>query len=219
MATSVTTHASGNRPFTASMALRYKFPSRIASVAYLSFRDSSILGNKSKARKPSSRHSSISRSRLSIESRYIPGMEATSVFWLSPSTINKGKIRLEACRRVSCTISRITADFRFLLGRCSMFRVALYCVGAPKTGHVGFDLGPSMHLFSVVQGEYRLCQTDFVRRKRQVVAQAQLFYFFTGRMPYTDNLLARIDQVVGKICFHITRAGKYEHISITFSHA
>jgi len=48
------------------------------------------------------------------------GMDATSVFWFFPSMMNRGKMRLSADSRVSRTISRIAADFRFLLGRCSI---------------------------------------------------------------------------------------------------
>src|ERR1700743_791115 len=51
----------------------------------------------------------------------MPGIDATSVFWATPSTINKGNIKLAALMCVSCTIWRITSLFRFLLGLCNIY--------------------------------------------------------------------------------------------------
>src|ERR1700761_219751 len=65
----------------------------------------------------------------------MPGIDDTSLFWFSPSTINSGKIRLAALKCVSCTIWRITSLLRFLLGRCSIIsklrlQITLWAGGA-----------------------------------------------------------------------------------------
>src|SRR5690606_343869 len=103
----------------------------------------------------------------------MPGMEDTSVFSLLPSIINRGNMRLDALRCVSCTISRITADLRFLLGLISIYSLSLL-ENLIKTQAV--DMRQQTSEFTilsrcliitfrnllVIQSKHGFCQPDFV---------------------------------------------------------
>src|SRR5690606_22602492 len=121
---------------------------------------------------------------------------------LFPSIINNGKMRLAAVMCVSSTISRITADLRFLLGLINMRSVIYQFMQTPYQSMCSGITGRRRRICPlplIVQSEYGFGQSNFVRRIRKGVRKTQFLDFLTGGVPDADNFLSGFYEVIHKI--------------------